>query len=102
MKRLDWKKIRKIALGCFCVYVAFSLVQQEFAIKELKKDRVEKQRELEDLEAESKEIEEKIENKENIQYIEKIARDELNMVRPNEIIYEDANAPSADNRPNKE
>lgn len=102
LKRLDWKKIRKIALACFSIYVAFSLVQQEFAIKELEKSRVEKQEQLKHLEAESKEIEEKIENKEDIQYIEEIARDELNMVRPNEIIYEDANASSADNRPDKE
>lgn len=82
--------------------MAFSLVKQEFEIKELKKDRVEKQRELNELEAESKEIEKKIENKEDIQYIEKIARDELDMVRPNEIVYEDANAPNVDDRPNKE
>lgn len=102
MKKLNWKNLRKIALACFCVYVAFSLVQQELEIRELKHNKIEKEQQLKEVQAETSEIEKKIENKEDIKYIEKIARDELNMVRPNEIIYEDANASNTDESPNKE
>lgn len=83
-------KIKKFLLLGFCLYAIVSFVRQEASIRAIEEERASKQEELVQIEREVEELQDKIDNKENIEYIEKIARDELDMVRPNEIIYQDA------------
>lgn len=102
MKKVRRFKLKRMILAGLCIYAALSLVKQEFAMRELKQKKIERQAKLSELESESAEIKKKIDNKEDIKYIEKIARDELNMVRPNEIVYEDINASDIGKERNKE
>jgi cell division protein DivIC len=102
LKKAGVFRLKKMVVIGFCLYAVLTLVKQEFEIRKLEQKKVEKQVQLEKLESEAAEIRKNIDNKEDIKYIEKIARDELNMVRPNEIIYEDENASKTEKKPNKE
>jgi cell division protein DivIC len=94
--------LKKIVLTGLFIYALTTLIQQQFTLSELKSEKNEKQAQLAEIEAESQEIQNKIDNREDIKYIEKIARDELDMVRPNEIIYEDVDRVSSDKEQKKE
>lgn len=102
MKKAKTYKLKRVLIVGLCLYATVSLIKQEFALRDLKQEKLEKQAELERIETETAEIKKKVDNREDIAYIEKIARDELDMVRPNEIIYEDKNASEAEGEPDKE
>lgn len=72
-------------------YIVFTFITQEIVLTELNEKNQKSQIELEELKAEVSDIERKIDKSDTAEYIEKIAREELDMVKPREIIYRDKN-----------
>lgn len=84
----DWN-LKRMAIIAGIVYISFRLVSQQVIIMDLKQERVQRQENIKKLNNEIKDLTNKIENKTDIVYIERIARDDLKMVRPGELMYED-------------
>ena len=75
----------------FVFWIGKTLIGQSIMIKDLNSRKIKEEEEISQLEREIKVLNEEIENKDSLTYIEKIAREELRMVRPREIIYIDKN-----------
>lgn len=60
-------------------------------IRNLKAQKVEKEKEIEELQGDLDELNDEIKNVDSLEFIEKVAREELRMVKPREIIYVDIN-----------
>lgn len=71
------------------LYVGFKFWDQTKLSNELSSKRIEKEREIKNLEREISELEEEIETSDSLSFVEKVARDELGMVKPREIIIID-------------
>lgn len=87
------KRLSPLGIGVIliAVYMAFTFAKQEIQVKKLSTIKVEQEKTLEALEKDVKVLKGKINKTNSIEYIEKIAREELKMVKPNEIIYIDKN-----------
>ncbi len=80
-------RITIIIVGILFAYLSISLINQQIKINSLLEKEKEALEELESLKAEANSIKEKIEESNNDEFIEKVAREKLKMVKPNEIIY---------------
>lgn len=81
----------KILTILFISYLSITFVKQEIQIRELKNKRVKAQKQVDLLEREVDSLKEEIQNSDSLIFIEKIAREELGMVKPREIIVVDKN-----------
>jgi len=71
----------------FAIYVSTALISQEFQYRKLRVEEADYRAEIELLSEEIERLEERLESSQDPQAIEKIAREKLKMVKPNEIIY---------------
>lgn len=92
-KRKTKKKIKigHLFVLALVVYLGITFINQQSAIKTLEKEKLQKQQEIEKLNSEIEDIEEKLKYTDSLEYIEKMAREELKMVKPDEIIIIDTN-----------
>ncbi|MCF6464558.1 FtsB family cell division protein [Clostridium sp. Cult2] len=72
-------------------WIGKTLISQSIMIKDLNSKRIKEEDEITLLKEEIEELSEEIENKDSLTFVEKIAREDLRMVRPREIIYIDKN-----------
>lgn len=84
-------RIRHILIVIFVIYISSTLISQKSMMKKLEAKKVEKEKELEVIQSEIKEIDSEIKKSDSLEFIEKVAREELRMVKPREIIYVDKN-----------
>lgn len=84
-------KVSHLIILALAVYLGITFINQQSEIKELEKERLQKQQEIERLNSEIMDIEEKLKYTDSLEYIEKMAREELKMVKPDEIIIIDTN-----------
>lgn len=82
-------RIRYILILAIMLYIGSIFFNQQKMINELDAERKEKEQEINSLENDIKNLEGKIQYSDSLEYIEKIAREELKMVMPDEIIYID-------------
>lgn len=75
------------------VYVAIVFNHQRKLLNNLDSKKEINEAKIEELEKEIEDLNEEIENSETLEFVEKVARDELGMVKPREIIYIDVNKP---------
>lgn len=80
-----------IVLAVMSLYVVVTFIKQEFVIRDLHKKNQARITELKELKEDVRDLEKKIDKSESVKYIEKIAREELDMVKPHEMIYRDKN-----------
>ena len=80
-------KITWAIILLFIFYVTFIFSEKYASILELKVYIYELKDEISELEEENKLLAEKIDLLDTDSYIEKIAREELDLVKPNEILY---------------
>ena len=73
------------------LYAIFTFIKQEISIKKLNLEKAQSEEKLKQLNSQKKELEDKVKKTDSVEYIEKIAREELKMVKPNEMIYIDRN-----------
>ncbi|MFA5524702.1 MAG: septum formation initiator family protein [Tissierellales bacterium] len=91
VKRKKRKKIRLVHLIilALALYLGITYLNQQKMINALKSERLQKQQEKQELDNEIEDIEEKLKYTDSLEYIEKMAREELKMVKPDEIIIID-------------
>lgn len=82
-------KIRHALLLFLFIYVALIYYKQNKMLNELEAKEEQKQVEIHQLKSEIKELDFQISNSDSLEFIEKIAREDLEMVKPREIIYID-------------
>lgn len=78
-----------VILAILSVYLIVTFVKQEFVIRDLTKENKLADTELKDLKEDVNDLESKLDKSETVEYIERIAREELDMIKSNEIIYKD-------------
>ena len=74
----------------FAIWLAYSFITQQVKINSLNKEIKQLEAQISDEEKRSSELEEKMKEIDTPEYIEKIAREELGMVAPDEIIFMEA------------
>ena len=92
MKRKKSKKRFKLfhlLIYFMFLYVIAIFWNQRTLMKNLEAKKIINEAEVKILEKEIKDLEKEIENSEGLQFVEKVARDDLGMVKPREIIYID-------------
>lgn len=81
------KIIILVLVMLFLLYFGVQVIQQNQHMKALEKERLEYEQEIEALNLKIIDLKDKIDNKNSDEYIEKMAREKLKMVKPDEIIY---------------
>lgn len=71
----------------FLIYVGVTFVRQELKLRQLRAEEEACQQKILVLKEDVEELEEELENASSPETIERIAREKLKMVKPNEIIY---------------
>lgn len=71
----------------FAIYVSTALISQELQYRKLLQEEADYYMEIETLNEEIERLESRLESSQDPRAIEKIAREKLKMVKPNEIIY---------------
>jgi len=71
----------------FAIYVSTALISQELHYRKLLQEQADYYTKIETLNEEIERLESKLESSQDPRAIEKIAREKLKMVKPNEIIY---------------
>lgn len=92
------KKRRKKRFGLFHFILLFGLIyiivvfwEQEKLLSELEAKKEENLLEVESLEKDIKDLEKEVEESDTLKFVEKVAREDLGMVKPRELIYIDKN-----------
>lgn len=93
MKKKKRKKIKLIHvfLSLLFIYVAIIYYNQNMMLKELEVKKEQNLVEINKLKDEIQDLNTQIESSDSLEFIERIARDDLGMVKPREIIYIDKN-----------
>ena len=82
-------KLRHIMVLFFSIYILFIIINQNKLKKELLVKEEQVKKEIEILQIDIGDLNNQIENSGSIEFLENTAREELGMVKPNEIIYID-------------
>ncbi|HLR36333.1 MAG TPA: septum formation initiator family protein [Tissierellales bacterium] len=90
-KKKNNLRLRHLILILFSIYVVITFVSQQKTIRALKTEKIMKEEEIVKLKKEVKELDKEIKDSDSLEFVEKVAREELNMVKPKEIIYVDQN-----------
>lgn len=90
------KKKRRLKLGRLLViglviYLSAIFIHQNTLINNLEDKKQKTEMEIKELEFDVSELKKEIENSDSLEFVEKVARDDLGMVKPREIIYIDKN-----------
>ena len=78
-------------LALLLLYVGGTFAYCKIKIHRLEKEKIIQEKRLQDLGETKKSLEYEYENSNSIEYVERVAREELKMVKKNEIIYIDPN-----------
>ncbi|MCT4604624.1 MAG: septum formation initiator family protein [Marinisporobacter sp.] len=84
-------RIFRIVILIVFLYVSWIFIKQQMELKELKKQEEALNNKILELKKEAAQLEEEKSLGDDPKFIEKVARERLKMVKPNEIIYIDAN-----------
>lgn len=82
-------KFKNIFMFIFIVYAVITLVNQQFAISELRENEQTAVSKIEAVRKENSKLVEMINNASSSEYIEKMAREQLGLVKPGEKVYID-------------
>lgn len=87
------RKILKLlpigALTCFLIYLGLTFNSQRETLSELDEIKADKEAQLVQTNKEIKNLEKELEEVDSPEFIEKVAREKLKMVGPNDIVYVD-------------
>ena len=85
--KFDRKKMLVIVTILIICYLGIILASKRYSIVEYENERIRLEAELEEKEKEIEELKELIKNAQDLKFIEKMARESLKMVKPNETVY---------------
>ena len=83
------RKLKNIAVIAFIIYAMTTFINQEKVLSSYKKQEIEVANQIEEAKEYQEELNINKENANSLEYIEKVAREKLNMYYPNEKIYVD-------------
>lgn len=86
-KGLGGRRILLVVCVGFIFYISYIVFIQEIKSIELDKELAVKKLEIERLQESVERLEVELEQTKDLDYIEKLARERLKMVKPNELIY---------------
>lgn len=84
---LKRNRIAILFLSCLLVYLSITIVNQETKLRDLKNEGEQLQKTVDELKEEVSKMEKKVEESASLEFVEKVAREKLKMVKQNEIIY---------------
>lgn len=90
-KRKRGFRLRYFIILLIVFYLSKTLISQSIYMKELKETKLKEEQEIVELEKEIEQLQEQIDKRGSLEFIEKVAREELNLVKPREMIYIDIN-----------
>ena len=90
------KKKRRLKLGRLLliglvIYLSAIFIHQNTLMNDLENKKHKTEMEIKELERDIRDLTIEIENSDSLEFVEKVARDDLGMVKPREIIYIDKN-----------
>lgn len=91
MKKKKGLRLKHILVLLFIFWVGRTLINQKIMIRESKERILEEENAIAKLEMEIDDLNKEIEEKDSLTFVEKVAREELRMVKPREIMYIDKN-----------
>ncbi len=80
-------RIRYLIILAVIIYLGFTFIAQQLKIIELKRQQSETQTKIENLVIEGEQFRTEITNLNTPEYIEEMAREELGLIKPGEILY---------------
>ena len=83
------RKVKNIVVIAFIIYAMTTFINQEKVLSSYKEQEAQVASQIEDAKEYQEELNISKENVNSLEYIEQIAREELNMYYPNEKIYVD-------------
>ncbi len=84
-------KLGRLLLISLVIYLSAIFIHQNKLINNLEEKKLKTEMEIRELEKDIKGLSKEIENSDSLEFVEKVARDDLGMVKPREIIYIDKN-----------
>ena len=90
-KKKNGFRLKHLILLFLIFWISKTLISQKSMMKDLTQRKLIEEQEVAQIEKEIEELSEEIKNKESLIFVEKVAREDLRMVRPREIIYIDKN-----------
>lgn len=94
-----WNIVITLIVIAFAVYFVYTIISQQVTINQKSKEIETLQSKVDAAAEESKRLEQEIESLNDPEYLERIAREKLGLVRPNERVFIDSNK-SEDNGSN--
>jgi len=89
-------RLKNIFMIAFIVYAAITIVNQQFTIYDLRKAEQDEISKIEAIRNDNDRLLEMINNATSIEYIEKMAREQLGLVKPGEKVYIDQSSDETD------
>ena len=84
------RKLKNIAVIAFIIYAMTTFINQEKVLSSYKEQEIEVANQIEEAKEYQEELNINKENANSLEYIEKVAREKLNIYYPNERIYVDS------------
>ena len=84
------RKLKNIAVIAFIIYAMTTFINQEKVLSSYKEQEMQVANQIEEAKEYQEELNINKENANSLEYIEKVAREKLNMYYPNERIYVDS------------
>ncbi len=84
-------KIKGILIMCFMMYAVYSLANQQLMIYKLSKVQEQKVQEINSVISDNEKLKQMIKTSNSDEYMERMAREQLGMVKPGERVYIDTN-----------
>lgn len=84
-------KIKGIFIMCFIIYAVYALANQQLMIYKLSKVQEQKAQEINSVIEDNEKLKQMIKTSNSDEYIERMAREQLGLVKPGEKIYIDTN-----------
>lgn len=91
MKRGKGFRLKHLLVLLLIFFIGKTAISQRSIMKSLHEKKFAEEQRMEELELSIEEINSEIANKDSLEFLEKVAREDFKMVRPKEIIYVDKN-----------
>lgn len=88
--------LKRLLMTAFVIYAAITLINQQVTIGRLTKVQNEKSQLVEKIKIENQKLTQRIENADSDENIEKMAREQLGLVKPGEKVYINQSEPDED------
>ncbi len=98
VKKGKWNPARfliSFTVILFALYFIYIMIWQQISLSDKSRQIEQLQGEIEQANAQAEHLEQELENLNDPEYLEKIAREKLGLVRPNERVFVDANKSEA-------